>query len=208
MLQTHCQFLLTEYHLHYMVIFFMYRSSSAYEALRNSGCMQLPSQRTLRDYTHYVNACTGFSSEVDKMLRNAAKLDACPDRERNVLLLLDEMHIRQDLVFDKHSGALIGFCNLGDINDHLQQFEQSLSDSDTTTPELAKTMMVFMVHGLFSKLQFPYVQLPCGDISGDLLYDPLWEAVGRLENCGFKVCYTHTVYTLVQVNLILCYSPY
>ena len=58
----------------------------------------------------------------------------------------------------------------------------------TKTAQLAKTIVVFMVRGLFSKLQFPYAQFPCDNLSGDLLYDPFWEAVGRLENCGFKVC--------------------
>ena len=54
-----------------------------------------------------------------------------------VILLLDEMYIREDLVFD--------YTNLGDINEYLLHFEQSLSDSAPATPKLAKTMMVFMV---------------------------------------------------------------
>ena len=35
-------------------------SGKAYEVLQNSGCIRLPSQRTLRDYTHYVSAKIGF----------------------------------------------------------------------------------------------------------------------------------------------------
>ena len=147
----------------------------------------LPSQRTLRDYTHYVKASTGFSSDVDKMLMQAAKIDSCPEREKNVILLLDEMHIKEDLVFDKHTGSMIGFANLGDVNEHLLQFEASLLEDKPAPPQLAKTMIVFMVRGLFSKLQFPYAQFPCAKLSGDLLYKPFWEAIGRLENCGFKV---------------------
>lgn len=34
---------------------------------------------------------TGFSSEVNKMLFQAAKFDTCPEREKNIIL--DEMHI-------------------------------------------------------------------------------------------------------------------
>ena len=172
----------------------MHRSSGVYEALRDSGCIKLPSQRTLRDYTHYIKACTGFSSEVDQMLIKAAKVESCPEREKCVILLLDEMHIREDLVFDKHTGAMIGYANLGDLNDHLLHFEQSLSDSAPASPKLAKTMMVFMVRGLFSKLQFAYAQFPCADLSGDLLYEPFWEAVGRLETCGFKVGFITFLY--------------
>lgn len=122
------------------------------------------------------------------MLIDAAKVHSCPERERCIMLLLDEMHIRQDLVFDKHSGEMIGFCNLGEVNNQLLDFEQSLSGSEPSSPALAKTMMVFMVRGLFSKLQFPYVQFPCGSISGDLLYKPFWESVRRLETCQLKVC--------------------
>ena len=164
------------------------RSSGAYEQLKSSGLLHLPSQRTLRDYTHYIQANTGFSTNVDRLLMETAKVTTCPDREKCTLLLLDEMHIREDLVFDKHSRALIGFTSLGDITDHLIKFEESLTEDKLPKPKLAKTMMVFMVRGLFSSLQFPYAQFPCSDLSGDLLYDPFWEAVRRIENCGFKVC--------------------
>ncbi len=37
------------------------RSSGTYETLRSSGCVKLPPQRTLRDYTHYIKASAGHS---------------------------------------------------------------------------------------------------------------------------------------------------
>ena len=43
-------------------------------------------------------------------------------------LLSDEVHIKEDLVYDKHSGSLIGCVNMGDINNHLMNFERSLTD--------------------------------------------------------------------------------
>lgn len=177
--------------IHFLIIFFLHRSSSAYETLRESGCIQLPSQRTLRDYTYFVESSFGFSAEIDQMIMDAAKILTCPEREKFVILLLDEVHIREDLVYDKHAHTIIGFANLGEVNNHLTIFEQSLQAGDeqvTKTAQPAKTIVVFMVRGLFSKLQFPYAQFPCNNISGDLLYDTFWEAVGRLENCGFKVC--------------------
>ena len=116
----------------------------------------------------------------------AAKVSTCPERDRSVTLLLDEMHIRQDIVFDRHSGQIIGFTNLGDINSHLLDFEQSITNSSTSLPKQAKSMAVFMVRGLFSELQFPYAQFPSAELTGELLYDPFWEAVGRIEKCGLK----------------------
>ena len=44
------------------------KTSFGYETLRQSGVLKLPSQRTLRDYTHYIPATTGFSAKVDEML--------------------------------------------------------------------------------------------------------------------------------------------
>lgn len=40
-------------------LYLRHLSSSAYELLRNSGVLKLPSQRTLRDYTYYTDAATG-----------------------------------------------------------------------------------------------------------------------------------------------------
>jgi len=61
------------------------------------------------------------------MLMEAAEVKTCPEHNRCVLLLLDEMHVREDLVYDKHEGELIGFTNLGDINDHLDAYEKAFS---------------------------------------------------------------------------------
>lgn len=55
-------------------LYLRHLSGKAYETLRNTGVMQLPSQRTLRDYTHYVPATIGFSSQVDQMLLDTLKV--------------------------------------------------------------------------------------------------------------------------------------
>ena len=94
---------------------------------------------------------------------------------------MDEMHIKEDLVYNKHSGELIGFVNLGDINSHLLRFERSLSGDEYVAEPLAKSMLTMMVRGLFTALKFPYARFPCKTISGDLLYSPFWEAVCRIE---------------------------
>ena len=98
------------------------------------------------------------------------------------------MHIRKSLVFDKHSGGLVGFVNLGDINQHLMEFEKALSE-DSSPPTMANSMTVFMLRGLFTSFtscshSFRAPAL----LHGDLVYDPFWEAVCRAERCGLKVC--------------------
>ena len=58
-------------------------------------------------------------------------------------------------------GSLVGFVNMGDVNTHLQDFEKSLNGEQRNRGTLASTMLVFMVRGLFSRLEYPYVQFPC-----------------------------------------------
>ena len=75
----------------------------------------------------------------------AAKIRSCEEYEKRVILLIDEMHIREDLVFDKNAGTLVGFVNLRDTNSHLIDYERLLQQDTTPThSQLAKTMMVFM----------------------------------------------------------------
>ena len=113
-------------------------------------------------------------------------MPSCPEHQKLVILLLDEMHIREDLVYNKHSGRLIGFTNLGSVSDHLLASERALEGGQEGRL-LAKTIMMFMVKGLFTPLRFPYAQFPSSTVTGDLLFHPFWQAVFRLERMGFKV---------------------
>ena len=74
-------------------LYLRHLSSSAYDTVRESGAIKLPSQRTLRDYTHHTKATAGFSKEVDEQLKVAAKLTTCPEREKCVIIIMDEMHL-------------------------------------------------------------------------------------------------------------------
>ena len=87
------------------------------------------------------------------------------------------------MIYDKHEGSLIGFANLGEINNHLLKFEE-LNGESQSMPNIAGTMLVIMVRGLLTKLNFPYVQCACSNLTGDLLVDPVWEAIAQLERQG------------------------
>ena len=91
--------------------------------------------------------------------------------------------MKEDLVYDKHAGKLIGFVNLGETNNQLLSFESALA-SDVTDRPLANSMLVLMVRG---RLNFPYAQFACHTLTGELLVDPVWEAISRLERQGIRV---------------------
>ena len=92
----------------------------------------------LTDYTHYVPAVIGFSAAGDKIAFEIANICDCQEWEKYVVLILDEMHIKEDSVFDKHTGMLglilcfaqwyassfrcsRGIHNFGKTNDHCAQ---------------------------------------------------------------------------------------
>lgn len=121
-----------------------------------------------------------------QQLLDAAMREKARALNRYIVLVLDEMYLKEDLVYDKHSGALIGFVNIGETNKLLLEFEQRLEGEDEAVSfPLAKNMFVFMARGVFSSLQFPYLQLPCASITGDLLFYPFWEAVFPHGEVGF-----------------------
>ena len=96
-------------------------SSKSYEILRTSTSSRLPSQSMLWDYTHYLPAKIGFSAEIDQHLVDVAILSN--QLNKYVILVMDEVHIKQDLVYDKPKGRLVGFINLGNVNIQLIEFE-------------------------------------------------------------------------------------
>ena len=48
----------------------------SYHPLRTTGFMHLPSERTLRDYTHYIKAWSGFQDGIDEDLKREANIQS------------------------------------------------------------------------------------------------------------------------------------
>ena len=67
-------------------LYLCHLSGKAYKLLHDSGCIKLSSQRTLRDYTHYISASIVFSAEVDEQLLHA--YDSSVERNRCVACIL------------------------------------------------------------------------------------------------------------------------
>ena len=85
------------------------------------------------------------------------------------------------------AGEFVGFTDLGDINTHVANFKAQLESGTVPTKPLVKSVLVLMVRGLNSGLQFPYAQFPCASLRGDQLFHIVWRAIGRLQRYGFHV---------------------
>ena len=142
-----------------MCVYLRHLSSSAYETLRDSvggegGLLCHHSEPyEIKHTTCQLSLAFLWPVTITSYWRQPTSVSA----KKYVALTLNEMHIKEDLVFVMisfalHSGSynflglLVGFINLGETNDH-------------------PTHVVFMVHGLFTKLQFPYTQFFCASVS-------------------------------------------
>ena len=128
------------------------KSSKAYDGMRH--LLALPSTRTLFDYSNATEAGTGFKQSVtDQLIVEAEKLRLY-DKEHSqyVGIVQDEVRIKSDLVFNKHTGELIGFVDLDNVGNELKNLENVLNGNDET---IARYMLVVMVRGISSSLQYP-----------------------------------------------------
>ena len=155
-------------------------------------CFSATTDRTLHDYTHFIKSGTGIQAKVTQQLISEVNLDDLEEWRKFVGIIFDEMKIKERLVFDKHECKIKGFIDLGDINNHLMIFENSITDtsshnSNTNTLLVAKQMLTFMVRGVFIKLDFPYTQYPTVGITAEQLFPIAWEIIRNLECAGLKV---------------------
>lgn len=162
-------------------------SSAAYHATRTAGFIKLPSERTLRDYTHYFKSRAGFQLEVNQQLQKESKVCDLPENRRFCALLVDEMKVKENLVYDKFEGEIIGFTDLGNVNNEILSLERQCEDDHSEHPPIAKHLLVVMVRGIFFKLDFPYAHFASEDATGDLLFPIVWEAIRHIEAIGLKV---------------------
>lgn len=162
------------------------KSSGAYEMLRNSGVIHLPSGRTLRDYRHFAPVSVGLSISTDKQLVDLANKNS-ESLGKYVSILIDEMYVKEGLVFDKHCGRITVFVDLGEVNNYFSDLENIVSEGGRKYRPIAKTLVVFMVRGLVTNYTFPYALYPASSHKGCDLFPPLWKIIERLTRNKFRV---------------------
>ncbi|CAB3994726.1 Hypothetical predicted protein [Paramuricea clavata] len=132
---------------------------------------------------------SGFQPSSFERLLEEARYSDLEEWQKFVVLLHDEVKIKSDLVYCKHTGELIGFANLGDVNNALVDFEKQCQiEVSNCTPDIATYMLSFMVRGVSISLEYPLAHFPCSScISADQIYPLFWDGVRHLETLGLKV---------------------
>lgn len=159
------------------------KSPTVYDDLRyddktKSGFLMLPSRRRLRDYKNYIRPERGFNpgvlKELSKLVENFS------DQERFVTILIDEMKVQEDLVWDKHTGDLIGYVDLGDKELNCATLQN--------TESIASHILVFLARSVINPLKFAFANFATSNVTSLQLFPLFWKAVGILEDmCDLKV---------------------
>ena len=147
------------------------KSPAAYHEFQDSGALILPSERVLRDYKNYFKRKAGINPENNEALRE--KAISLTGIQHYVVVVMDEMKIQSNLVFDKHSGDLIGFFDLGDPMTNYA----SLGDEDI----MATHALTFLLRGMCSDLKHVIAYYFTENVTSYQLMSLFWKVVGVLE---------------------------
>ena len=147
------------------------RSPSAYDEIRASNILVLPSRKTLRDYRNAIRPKVGFNPDVINELKNVTKnLNGI---QRFICLCFDEIKVQSSLVFNKYTDELIDFIDLGDPDTNYSTF----SDLD----KLASHILVYYVKGLYSDLKFAFAYFATHGVTSFQIMTTFWKAISILE---------------------------
>jgi len=106
-------------------LFWHLSGNKAYELLHDSGCIKLPLQCTLKDYTHYIKRQVGFSSDVDHAIVNTADLSNY--LHKNVIL---EIYIKMTFMTNTKEHCRVGFVDIGDIKNQILDFQDRVTNRE------------------------------------------------------------------------------
>ncbi len=144
------------------------KSPSAYRELRDSGALTLPSERVLRDYKNYFKSGAGITKENIEELKE--KTSEFCGIQKYVAVIMDDMKIQENLVFDKTSGELIGII---DLVDPLTTF----ANVDEDVPVASHAL----VRGLCTNLKHVVAYYFTGSLTSFQLMSLFWKVVVALE---------------------------
>ena len=102
---------------------FVFIYVGVYGQIRRRGFLSLSHRTTLKKYTGFTTIGTGFNLHIIKHMYDHVKFTELKEFEKHIILLFDEMKIKFGLVHSKSFGMIIGFNELGDINEESYEID-------------------------------------------------------------------------------------
>ena len=146
-----------------------YHSRKAYEIMGDM--FRLPSARTLQRTLQNSNIFPGFSDKILFNLRK--KVQGLHEKEKQCVLVFDEMSIKQCVNYNKQFEEIEGFENFG-INGK--------------TKFVANHALVFIVRGIYSKWKQPLGYfLSSGTVENKMLDILVKQCIAKVTSVGLNV---------------------
>ncbi|XP_065654860.1 uncharacterized protein LOC136081473 [Hydra vulgaris] len=158
------------------------KSAAMYDDIRyndksGTGFLVLPSRRRLRDYKNYIKPKRGFNKEIIDELKEKTK--DFSEQEKFIVILMDEMKIQENLVWDKHTGEIVGYVDLGDADVNIATLPK--------VDDFATHVLVFLVRSIFNPFKFSLANFATTGATACQIFPLLWKAIGICELNSLKV---------------------
>ena len=147
----------------------------------------------LEKYINFTDVTIGFNPDIITKLALESKIHEMEEKDRHVIIAFDEMQIKSNLVYHRGTGQLIGFSEMGDINEEFSYLQRTSAageneECDFTSRELATHVTLYMVRGICSSLLYPFGYFASAGMTSSQLYFTTMEAIRVLTAINFKVC--------------------
>lgn len=150
-------------------------SPRAYEYVRSTFNLNLPSIRTLRYWYTAIDGAPGFTTNAFNALQQKANEFKEKQKTLIVGLIFDEIHIRKHSQFDTATSEFLGHINVGKQKNY-----------QICSP-LAKEALVLMVSGIGSEFKSTIGYFLSNGICADEKAALIEEAISRLHKAGVVV---------------------
>ncbi|XP_026290481.2 uncharacterized protein LOC113215119 [Frankliniella occidentalis] len=163
-------------------------SSAAYDAIRQSGFICLPGERTLFDYTHTIPQMHGINTvKMQRLSEKVAKYEQNHQHFHN--LLMDEIHISEKLVYSKSTGEMLGYVKLSEAEQEMENLMHVIQDKNPKKedPQTAKRILAYMVKGVTNDVKEVVACYTTHSPTKEFLFDRTWDVITHCELAGIHI---------------------
>ncbi|KAK3910267.1 Transposable element P transposase [Frankliniella fusca] len=161
-------------------------SPAALNYMKDAGFIILPCNGTLYDFTHFVDNSEGIQHEILDLIEKKIEELQIPANEKYFNLVFDEIHIKSDLVRNKH-GELIGYLNLNQVETALSELENSMINDAPRKQELAKKVLAYMLQGINYNIHEVVGLFSTTDVTAVQIFSRTWNLIYHLESRCMKI---------------------
>lgn len=148
-----------------------HKSSACYTHMRDSLGLNLPAVSTVRRWINILGLNTGINTKLMKILES--KANVMEQREKESVLLFDEMSLKEHLDYNIKLDYFEGYQDLGD---------------GKRSNVLANHALVIMLRGLYDNWKIPIgYYLNSGPIAAQSLSDITFDCINKTYSIGFNV---------------------